>query len=65
MGSPMADYRQQVKARETRPRPTMETYRIAAGLYSFLGSISLPVSSTFLSKSKVDKTDAATSVTLE
>ena len=43
-----------------------ETYRITADLvYSLLGSISQPFSSTFLSKSKVDRTDAAASVRTE
>jgi hypothetical protein len=44
----------------------IETYRIAAVLvYSLLGSISRPFSSTSLIKLKVDRTDAATSVRIE
>ena len=42
------------------------TYRTAADLlYSLLGSISRPFSSTFFSKSNVDRTDAAASVRVE
>jgi hypothetical protein len=42
------------------------TYRKATDLvYSLLGSITRPFSSTFLNKSKVDRTDAAASVTVE
>ena len=41
------------------------TYRTAGPLYSFLGSISQPFSSTFLTKSKFDRTDAAASVIIE
>ena len=42
-----------------------ESYRIPVPLYSLLGSISRPFSSTFFSKSKVNKTDAAASVRVE
>ena len=41
------------------------TYRTPAALYSFLGSISWPFSSTLFSKSKVDRTDAAASMRVE
>ena len=48
------------------PRPDIKTYRITADLvYSLLGSISRPLSSTFLTKSKVDRTDAAVNVSIE
>ena len=43
-----------------------KTYRTAVDLeYSLLGSISRPFSSTFFTKSKVDKTDAAVIVICE
>ena len=40
-------------------------YRSAVLVYSILGSISRPFTSTFLPKSKVERTEAAASVTIE
>ena len=40
-------------------------YRNAVLVYSLLGSISRPFTSTFLPKSKVERTEAAASVTIE
>ena len=55
-----------IRKKEKKVNTENETYRIAADLvYSLLGSISRPFSSTFLTKSKVDKTDAAASVRVE
>ena len=41
------------------------TYRNAAPAYSLMGSISRPFPSTFLIKSKFDRTDAAVSERIE
>ena len=62
-GNWVVDYNWQFKSRE--PRPKNETYRNGNLVYSILGWISWPFSSTFLTKSKVDRTDAAASVTIE
>jgi hypothetical protein len=42
-----------------------ETYRIPVHLYSLVGSISRPFSSTSFSKSKVVRTDAVVSMRVE
>ena len=60
----MVDYKRYLKPRMLRLKKG--TYRIIADLvYSFLGTISRPFSSTFLSRSKVDRTDAAASVRVD
>ena len=62
----MAGYRWHViSIRKKRPRSGIGAYRTPEPLYSLLGSISRPFSSTFFSRSKVDKIDAAASVRVE
>ena len=53
------------KGKKDKVKTESGTYRIAAGVYCLLGSISRPLPSTFLSKLKVDRTEAAVSVTVE
>ena len=61
----MVDYKH-FKARKVNLKTEDGTYCSTADLvYSLLGSISRPCSSTFLTKSKVDRTHAAASVTVE
>ena len=62
-GSRMFDYKWHLKCKENKTENV--TYRNAALVYSLLGTISRSFSSTFLTKSKVDKTDAAVSVRVE
>ena len=64
-GNQMADYRMKCKDKKDKVKTKNKTHRIAVPLYSFMGSISRPFSSTFFSRSKVDRTDAAASVTIE
>ena len=60
----VVDCKWHIKRQESQARN--ETYRNTVFLeYSLLGSISWPFSSTFLSKSKFDRTDAAASVRVE
>ena len=61
----MVDYKWHfIKAEKLRPK--MKLYRITGDLvYSLLGSISRPFSSTFFLKSKVDRTEAAVSMRAE
>jgi hypothetical protein len=54
-----------MKLKAKKAKTENVTYRIPAAVYSILGSISSPFLSTFLTKSKVDRTDAAVSVTVE
>jgi hypothetical protein len=53
------------KRKQSEGKTTHETYHNAPSLYSLLGSISRPFSSIFLTKSKVDRTDAAVSRIVE
>jgi hypothetical protein len=53
------------KGKQSQGKIIDETYHISESLYSLLGSISLLFSSSFLCKSKVDRTDAAASVRVE
>ena len=60
----MVDYdKRHLKGRKVKIENV--TYRIALPVYSLLGSISRPFLSTFLTKSKVERTEAAASVTIE
>ena len=64
-GNRMADYRMKHEDKKDKVKTKNKTHRIAVPLYSFMGSISRPFSSTFFSRSKVDRTDAAASVRVE
>ena len=62
-GSWLVDYKRHFKGKKAKTGNV--TYRIVNLVYSLLGSISRPFSSTSFTKSKVDRTDAAVSVRVE